>query len=265
MIKYTIVCPNCGETKTFEKERPSSYERKFCSQSCGTKHQMSDPKARQRQSKVAKKLWEDPKFCANNRAERIKYTIVCPNCDETKTFEKHGPNDYEKKFCNRSCANSYTNKEQWANPVFREKMDKIHKSLEYKQKQSTNITKLWEDPIYRNKLEGEKIEYTIICPNCDKECTFERTPGNVVKKFCCQNCANSYTSKKRWEDPEFRQSAIISMIEKWAEPEHRQKMIDAANSPERIEKLRAVLGPYWADSEANSQKMKALWTTPEYQ
>lgn len=107
------------------------------------------------------------------------------------------------------------------------------------------------------------IKYTIVCPNCGKTKTFEKKcPSHYERKFCNRSCANSYTSKQKWADPEFRQTAIASMTAKWAEPEHKQKMIVAANSPERNTKLRASLEIYWSESEhheAASQRMKDVW------
>jgi len=94
------------------------------------------------------------------------------------------------------------------------------------------------------------IKYTITCPNCGKEKTFEKQfPSSYENKFCNRACATAYYDKQRWTDPIMR-DRITTAIAK------------SHNNPKRKEKM----DKYWTLEvrEQRSQKSKQLWEDPEY-
>lgn len=101
---------------------------------------------------------------------------ICPECG--KEFESK----YKRKFCSRSCAAKYNNK------------NRKPRSLESRKKVSDSLKKYHgnkNSPIYQNQ----------ICENCGKS-----IPLNFIKRrFCCNKCSGEYHHNqlvKRWlENP----------------------------------------------------------------
>lgn len=209
----------------------------------------------------------------------IKYTIVCPNCGKTKTFEKKFPSSRNNKFCCGGCASSYKNTVRWADPENRrrqsEKLREVNKNPELKRRQSEAAIKRWQNPEYRAK----NIKAT---QEAHRTPEYRACISKINKMRCADPKVKAKMSKRQkelWRDPEYRQKTTEAIIEAHATEEYKAK-IQAFWTPEnraiaseqskRVAARRdmaAVAQIHWdkpGAKEEHSRKMRRLWADPHY-
>lgn len=189
----------------------------------------------------------------------IKYTIVCSNCGKTKTFEKKYPSQYERKFCNSSCAASYSNKQTWANPAVRARrikgMNEAMQTEEYSAKQR----EAWNSE-ERRKAAGDRarnnLENTIHKPGAyEKMCTTKRDEEH--RKLARKQAL------KRWSDPEFKAQRIADIQELTQTPEYRAARSKSAlasweGNTERKRLISQIITELWEDPEWAKQQIQRM-------
>jgi len=164
-IIYTITCPNCGEIKTFEKQNPSSYTKKFCCRNCASSYlnrqTWADPEVRKNRTEGISKQHRTEEYRQNAQAswtekrkaeasQRAKDTLnqkihkagSIEKMRETKRDENHRELARQQAF------------ERWADPEFKtkrlEQIQEMIQSPEFKiirEKISKKAKVRWNDPI----------------------------------------------------------------------------------------------------------------------
>lgn len=169
----------------------------------------------------------------------------CKTCGNPTPFR----NMVYLEFCCRSCASSYKLKQQWSDPIFRDKVSK---------NSSDKLKKQWEDPIGREKLiSGAK--------NTWADSGYREKMSNVLKDrwsdpeyysmmvdisknlwkdpeyYNKVSLGVSDGLKKKWkEDQEYRDRMISVFKERWKDPEYKGIMSDLWKDPAHIEKMSKV-------------------------
>ncbi len=180
----------------------------------------------------------------------IKYTIICPNCNETREFEKQYLNGYERKFCNKSCASIYNNKKTWADPKVRAKRIKgiteQHNAEEYRR----NTKASWTPERRAGAAQRAKDTYyeKVGQPGAyEKMCETKRSEA-------CRELARQQ-AYERWSNPKWKAKRVEEMRELAQTEEYRDAMSKGAlagwkDNPER--------------REATSKRTKKLWSDPKW-
>ena len=181
----------------------------------------------------------------------IKYTITCPNCGKEKTFEKQHHSSYTRKYCSRSCASSYLNRQTWADPKVRAKrlegMKRATETEEYKEK----LKKSWNSKERREQASERARKY--LAQTIHK-------PGSIPKMI------------KTKQDNEHRELARQQAFERWADPEFKSWLIrirqEVITRPEYHEAQRKGALLSWENNEKRRQLishiMTELWNDSEW-
>lgn len=179
----------------------------------------------------------------------IKYTIVCPNCGKTKTFEKKCPSHYERQFCNRSCGSTYCNLKSWADP-------------EVKARRSEGIRRAHQTPETKAKI---KASWT---PG-RRAGASQRAKDTLKQKIHKPGSMPKMRATKR--DEEHRELARQQAFERWTDPEFKAKRIEDIQELAQTEEYRlasskgALAG--WKDNperrEAQGNRARAMWQDPD--
>lgn len=118
--------------------------------------------------------------------------------------------------------------------------------------------------------EGERLAQTIenklIKPDINNPlCLNEHYGGVISSKVAAES------AKKRWEDPENRESHSVKMKKKWEDPEYRDKVSTKGKKkwedPEYKEMMSGSRREKWEDPEYREKmvdRAKEKWEDPEY-
>lgn len=209
----------------------------------------------------------------------IKYTIVCPSCGKTKTFEKKFPSSRDNKFCCGGCASSYKNTVRWADPENRrrqsEKLREVNKNPELSQKHREAAKRRWDDPKYRKKtIQGIRKSH---------QTSAYRAKASSIQKAICSRpevkAARSKRMKKLWQNPEFRQKITEAVVLQHQSQEYRDTMARIWTEEKRElasqqmkaiaaeRDMAAVAQARWAKpgaSKRHSEIVKTYWEDPEW-
>lgn len=261
-----VTCRLCG--KEFGKIVPAHLKYKHNGMTVAEYQEMfpdaplENRESKRKRQQSIKEHYNSPKY-QETRAKQTTYTIVCPNCGETKTFEKNFPCSYERKFCTEGCASSYNNTIRWSDPQNRQRHSRIcteaWKDEQLRKKQGEDSAKRWADPIFKQKT--KKIMLLA-----------HRTPQ--ARKN------HSVAASKRWEDPKYQKHISQKTTESWADPNYRAKIQEAwtpekrAKASERSKALAAerdmagIAKESWAKRSVKKRKeagkkisiaIKKLW------
>ncbi len=184
-------------------------------------------------------------FC---RRIMIKYTIICPSCNEVKTLEKEYPGSHEKQFCTRSCANSANAKVFWNKP-------------NAKQVASERAKKQWDDPEKRREAsERAKKQWK---ENYDEMVRAIQISHQTPKH-------RQYASERatrQWENDEYRKGRSRETKELWESPKYRGKQKVTRQSEEYSQERKEIANRTWADPEIREKRtigIRQAKQDPEY-
>jgi len=129
--------------------------------------------------------------------------------------------------------NSETTSRTWESAEYREKMEGIHQSQEYKRKRSAIHKKLWENPEYRAKVGAGASE------GMKRVWEDDEYRENQSQKH-----------QELWEDDEYRENQSQKHQELWEDDEYRKNQLQVHRSDEYV--------------EAASERSRKLWQDPQY-
>ena len=140
--------------------------------------------------------------------------------------------------------------ERWKSPEFRDKMQKIWDTPEYKEKLSIKSKEKWVDARYRERVK----------PAMDAARNDPEYKANLSKK-----------AKLKWEDPEYRAKQTKLMQEARASQEVRDKIAkgikEVWSTPQHKEKMAKAMEHVYKDPvyrKNRSDIAKRMWANPEH-
>ena len=197
-ITHTIVCPNCGKTKTFKKAFKSLYKNKFCNRSCAATY-------------YDKLRWADP-----NMREKIIEGIK----------QDHSRPEKKAKI-----------QEMWTpekRKIASEKAKKLWEDPEYVQKVTCNLSQLakelWADPTHRAKM------LEIFNREAFTEACAQRTLERWADPTYYENTVASMkdAALKRWANPDFYEKMCLIVQERWTDPVWAEQQVQKMMAGQRV-------------------------------
>lgn len=194
--------------------------------------------------------------------KRIKFT--CPVCFTVLELEPH------KAKVRKYCSNSCQIKEQWADPIRRDKLMSVLHSPEIKERKSKAQTERmlnrWADP-------DIKAMYMATINSTDRK---NRTSIRGKQLWADENSkfnSSEYRqllssiTKERQSQPKVKEKLSIETKEKWKNTEYRDKMTHSMNEQSVKDKHALSIKKRWEDPaqiDAIRQRMLKQWKDPEY-
>ena len=242
--------------------------------------------------------WKNHKCCSKQCASQVgrrsasktfesrRIHKICAKEGCEKTFLVP-PSRSGQKYCSQSCGRkslkgrklseeqraqrSVQSKRNWQDPKYRQKMLAILNSLERKNKQTLVMNQLWEDPEFRRRHSCGRQRFRDLL---DQDPNFREQFSAVISESSKRNWQDPEYRKKMsnarkcmWQDPEYRKKMSNARKCLWQDPEYKERMIALFNDPERKAKASVTQERKWQDPEYRkkmSNSIKRQWRNLEF-
>lgn len=147
----------------------------------------------------------------------------------------------------------------WQDPKYRAKHERTFRSKEYKEKKSAAHKAIWKDPAYRKKRSCS-LKKAMASPeyHVKQSANRQREWANGIRS----KKAAARFMKKRWKDPEYRQSVLSktgnnlkkAAKRNWKNPVLKEKLLRHLQTFSKTPEQR----------KRNSDRTKANWANPSF-